>query len=149
MPSSGELAANIWLINDYVDTWAHKNINQTLPLQTNRVLIWQLWGKIVNYVWRMEMTWLEGKKFPCLLSTFVFLKMKFHKFKHVLIPAGNLIFYEYKKTPNIFVLIKLQNWFSKFSSACFHSLVFWQGSNTSVHPHRITSNPEMAAQTYC
>lgn len=38
MPSSRELAANIWLTNDDVDAWAHKPINQTSPpLQINRV----------------------------------------------------------------------------------------------------------------
>lgn len=33
MPSSRELAANIWLTNDDVDTRAHKPINQTPPPQ--------------------------------------------------------------------------------------------------------------------
>lgn len=37
IPSCWELAANIFLTNDYVDIWAHKLVNQTLPLQTNRV----------------------------------------------------------------------------------------------------------------
>lgn len=31
MPSSSELAANIWLTNDDVNTWAHKPINQASP----------------------------------------------------------------------------------------------------------------------
>lgn len=31
MPSSRELAANIWLTNDDVNTWPHKSINQISP----------------------------------------------------------------------------------------------------------------------
>lgn len=79
MPSSRELAANIWLTNDYVDTCAHKPINQTLPLQTNRV---QLTAAEKNRklcsAHGNDMT-TGGQtcngKFPCLLLIFVFLKI--------------------------------------------------------------------------
>lgn len=38
MPSCRELAANIWLTNDDVDTRAHKPINQTPPPPTHKLI---------------------------------------------------------------------------------------------------------------
>lgn len=75
MPSSRELAANIWLTNDDVNTSAHKPINQTSSYKLIEFTV-DGWGvKIVNYIWHMRAAWQpEGRpvrgKFLCLFLRF-------------------------------------------------------------------------------